>query len=74
MCLNNIVQFNWHKDVGRWIEKGREEEEKTKAKPKAKSKTKPDYAKEIKVLMDLFEKDILTKEQFLSQLKEKLGL
>jgi hypothetical protein len=73
-CLKDPVRFNWHEDVSRWIEKGREKEEKAKAKPKAKSKTKPDYVSEIKVLMDLFEQDILTKEQFLSQLKEKLGL
>ena len=74
ICLKSPVKYNWHEDVGRWIEEGREEEEKAKAKPKTKSKTKPDYVSEIKVLMDLFEQDILTKEQFLSQLKEKLGL
>ena len=74
LCLTLPIIFNWHKDVDRWIEEGREEEEKAKAKPKTKSKTKPDYVSEIKVLMDLFEQDILTKEQFLSQLKEKLGL
>ena len=48
-------------------------EEKAKAKPKAKSKTKPEYLSEIKVLLDLFKKEILTKEQFVTQVEEKLG-
>jgi|TARA_B100001971_G_C17904281_1_gene389563 hypothetical protein len=72
MCLKKPVKYNWHKDIGRWIEEGREEEEKAKAKPKAKSKTKPDYAKEIKVLVDLLEDDTLTKEVFIKKIREKL--
>jgi len=72
ICLNTTVKFNWHQDVGRWIEEGREKEEKAKAKPKAKSKTKPDYVKEIKVLVDLLEDDTLTKEVFIKKIREKL--
>ena len=72
VCLKKPVKYNWHKDVGRWIEEGREKEEKAKAKPKAKSKTKPDYAKEIKVLVDLLEDDTLTKEVFIKKIREKL--
>jgi len=72
ICLNTPVRFNWHKDVGRWIEEGREEEEKAKLKPKAKSKTKPDYLKEINVLLDLLEDDTLTKEVFIKKMREKI--
>jgi hypothetical protein len=32
LCLNIPIKFNWHEDVGRWIEEGLEEE-KAKAKP-----------------------------------------
>jgi phage protein D len=58
--------------MNRWIEEGREEEEKAKAKPKVKSKTKPDYLKEINVLLDLLEDDTLTKEVFIKKMREKL--
>ena len=73
VCLKVPVRFNWHEDVGRWIEEGREEEEKAKAKPKAKSKTKPDYLKEINVLLDLLEDDTLTKEVFIKKMREKIN-
>ena len=47
-------------------------EEKAKAKPKATSKTKPDYLKDISVLVDLLEDDTLTKEVFIKKIREKL--
>ena len=34
---------------------------------------KPEYLSEIKVLLDLFKKEILTKEQFVTQVEEILG-
>ena len=71
-CKNLLIKFNWHEDVNRWIEEGREEEEKARAKPKVKSKTKPDYLKEINVLVDLLEDDTLTKEVFIKKIREKL--
>ena len=71
-CLKTPVRYNWHEDVSRWIEEGREEEEKAKLKPKAKSKTKPDYLKEINVLVDLLEDDTLTKEVFIKKIRDKL--
>jgi hypothetical protein len=71
-CLNQLVKYVWHDDVSRWIEEGREEEEKVKAMPKAKTKTKPDYLKEINVLVDLLEDDTLTKEVFIKKIREKL--
>ena len=72
VCLKKVIRFNWHKDMNRWIEEGREEEEKAKAKPKVKSKTKPDYLKEINVLLDLLEDDTLTKEVFIKKMREKI--
>ena len=72
-CLNDVIKYNWHNDVNRWIEKGKEEEEKAKAKSKVKSKTKPDYLKEINVLVDLLEDDTLTKEVFIKKIREKLN-
>jgi len=71
-CLKVPVRFNWHEDVGRWIEEGREEEEKAKAKPKTKSNTKPDYVKEIGVLLDLLEDGTLTQEVYIKKVREKL--
>ena len=71
LCGKDVIIYNWHEDVGRWIEEGLEEE-KAKAKPKVKSKTKPDYLKEINVLLDLLEDDTLTKEVFIKKMREKL--
>ena len=71
-CVKDPIKFNWHKDVGRWIEEGREEEEKAKAKPKTRSKTKPDYVKEIGVLLDLLEDGTLTQEVYIKKVREKL--
>ena len=50
----------WHSH----FEERREEEKKAKAKP--------NYIKEIKVLVDLLEDDTLTKEVFIKKIKEKL--
>lgn len=72
VCLKKVIRFNWHTDINRWIEEGREEEEKAKAKPKTKSKTKPDYVKEIGVLLDLLEDGTLTQEVYIKKVREKL--
>ena len=49
-----------------------EEKGEAKAEPKMKSKTKPDYLKDISVLVDLLEDDTLTKEVFIKKIREKL--
>ena len=49
-----------------------EETKEPKSEP-SDSESRPDYLSEIKVLLDLFKKDILTKEQFVTQIEEKLN-
>ena len=64
--------FHWHADVGRWIEEGMEDVQKAKAKPKASKQAKPDYLKEISVLLDLLEDDTLSKDIFIKKMRQKL--
>tara|TARA_B100001175_G_scaffold86803_1_gene72974 strand:+ start:2368 stop:2907 length:540 start_codon:yes stop_codon:yes gene_type:complete len=71
-CKNTPLIFHWHADVGRWIEEGMEDVQKAKAKPKASKQAKPDYLKEITVLLDLFEDDTLSKDVFIKKMRQKL--
>jgi hypothetical protein len=66
-CAKKALKFNWNTDLKIWVEEGKEVIE----KPAAKSE-KSNKSGEIKLLIDLFEKDILTKEQFLNQLKSSI--
>jgi hypothetical protein len=66
-CAKKALKFNWNTDLKMWVEEGKEVIE----KPAAKSE-KSNKSGEIKLLIDLFEKDILTKEQFLNQLKSSI--
>lgn len=60
------IKYNWSDELKIWIEEGKEFENTV---PKSSPSIK---ASEIKLLIDLFEKDILDKSQFLEQLKSKL--
>ena len=70
-CFTLTAKYTWSQNAKRWIEEGREKEEdflifeKLKVTPKSNNS-------EIKLLLDLFEKNILTKEQFLEQVKGNL--
>ena len=66
-CTKKALKFNWNSNLKMWVEEGKEVIE----KPAAKSE-KSNKSGEIKLLIDLFEKDILTKEQFLNQLKSSI--
>jgi hypothetical protein len=71
-CLKKLLKFVWSEKAERWIEEGREKEEDF-----IKGATRAIKAKEnnsnIDLLIELFEKNIINKEQFLEQLKEKLN-
>jgi hypothetical protein len=58
------IKYDWSDDLKMWIEEGKEIVEKSVSITEKSNKSS-----EIKLLIDLFEKDILTKEQFLSQMK-----
>ena len=64
------IKYNWSDELYLWVEEGNEnislDKKSTQSLKNSNSNT------EIKLLLDLFEKNILTKEQFLEQLKEKL--
>jgi hypothetical protein len=72
-CKKTTVKFVWNDKVQRWLEEGRDNEEDfiTKQNPKQKS-NQNNLNAEIKLLVNLFEKNILDKSQFLEQLKSKL--
>jgi hypothetical protein len=73
VCLKKPVKFNWHEDVRRWIEEGREEEEKAKIKPKAK-KTASDPIEEVRKYAKLRDEGLITEEEYQAKKKELLGL
>jgi hypothetical protein len=64
------IKFNWSDELNLWIEEGNENVSLDK-KP-IQSLKNSNSNTEIKLLLDLYEKNILTKEQFVAQLKEKL--
>jgi len=64
------IKYNWSDELNLWIEEGSENFLKDKKPTKTINITNNNT--EIKLLLDLFEKNILSKEQFVSQLKEKL--
>jgi hypothetical protein len=71
-CLKKLLKFVWSDKAERWIEQGREKEDdfiKVASRP---IKTKENNSN-IDLLIELFEKNIINKEQFLEQLKEKLN-
>lgn len=67
-CGKHLAKFTWNVNVKRWLEEGKEKEEDFIKENKVKTTSKSDKS-EIKLLVDLFEKNILTKEQFLEQIK-----
>jgi hypothetical protein len=63
-CEKTPAKFVWSEKVKRWIEEGKEKEEDYVKEEKVKAIPKNNNS-EIKLLLDLFEKNVLTKEQFL---------
>ena len=72
-CLKDSIKYTWNDNAKRWLEVGKDKEEDFIKDVKVKSNQKADNP-EIKLLVDLFEKNVLTKDQFLIQLKEILKL
>ena len=73
-CLKKPIKFNWHEDVGRWIEEGKEEEEKAKAKPKKAAVKKADPTTQIRKFAKLRDDGLITEEEYQAKKKEILGL
>jgi len=71
-CLKNLLKFTWSEKVNRWIEEGRETEEEFFKKVQNNDNDLSIKNSDILLLLDLFEKDILSKEQFIQQLKQKI--
>ena len=70
-CKKNPAKFVWNENLKRWLEEGKEKVEDFLKVEKIKTISKSNNS-EIKLLLDLFEKNILTKEQFLEQVKGNL--
>ena len=70
-CLKEPIKYTWNDNIKRWLEVGKDKEEDFIKDVKVKSNQKTGNP-EIKLLVDLFEKNVLTKDQFLIQLKEIL--
>ena len=70
-CRRIPAKFLWNENLKRWLEEGTEKEEEFLKLEKIKKISKSNNS-EIKLLLDLFEKNILTKDQFIEQLKGKL--
>lgn len=70
-CLKDSIKYTWNDNIKRWLEVGKDKEEDFIKDVKVKSNQKAGNP-EIKLLVDLFEKNVLTKDQFLIQLKEIL--
>ena len=62
------IKYNWSDELNLWIEEGNEN---LIINPTQTSKS-PNHSSDIYLLLDLFEKNILSKDQFITQLKEKL--
>ena len=77
--LNQLGSQGW-KEISRNIENTRTyklytinfEKEINIKKPKNPKKSKPDYLKEITVLLDLLEDDTLSKDIFIKKMRQKL--
>ena len=69
-CKKKLIKYNWSDEFNLWTEEGNENLSLYK-KP-TQSLNISSNNTEIKLLLELFEKNILTKEQFVEQLKEKL--
>jgi len=72
-CEKKLIKYNWHKDIGRWIEKGKEKKEKAKAKKTAPKKT-VSVADEIKKFKELLDAGAITQKEYDTKKKELLGL
>ena len=72
-CEKKLIKYIWHKDIGRWIEKGKEKKEKAKAKKTAPKKTGL-VADEIKKFKELLDAGAITQEEYDAKKKELLGL
>ena len=70
-CGKNPSKYLWNNNIQRWLEFGEEKVDDYLNKEGAKVISKNNNI-EIKLLLDLFENDILSKEQFLKQIKEKI--
>ncbi|MEI6190343.1 MAG: hypothetical protein WCP61_07960 [Chitinophagia bacterium] len=71
-CKKKPAKFVWNEKVKRWMEEGEEKVEDYIKDQKVKSSQKKSNNSEINLLLDLFEKNVLTKVQFLEQIKGKL--
>lgn len=70
-CLKNPAKYVWNDNLKRWLEEGKEKEVDFLKLEKIKTISKSNNS-EIKLLLDLFEKNVLTKDQFLEQIKQKI--
>ncbi|MCX6211852.1 MAG: hypothetical protein NT104_04725 [Bacteroidetes bacterium] len=71
-CTKTPAKFLWNENIKRWLEEGKEiEEDFLKEMKTTKIINKPSNY-EIKLLVELFEKNVLTRDQFLEQIKQKI--
>lgn len=70
-CGKHLAKFIWNEKIQRWLEVGIEKEEDFIKESKVKMNSKSENS-EIKLLVELFEKNVLTKEQFLEQIRQKI--
>ncbi|MFN6336579.1 MAG: hypothetical protein ACK4V4_08690 [Sphingobacteriales bacterium] len=70
-CKKKLVKFYWSINAQRWLEEGLDNEEDFIKKQNKKTGRNTSNT-EIALLVELFERNILTKDQFLEQIKEKL--
>jgi hypothetical protein len=70
-CKKNLSKYIWNNNIKRWLEVGKEKEDDFINETKNIGLSKNENL-EIKFLIELFEKNILSKEQFLEQLRSKI--
>jgi hypothetical protein len=70
-CSKSPAKFIWNNNIQRWLEVGKETEVDF-LKDEVYEKKSNGNSIEIKLLIDLFKKNVLTKEQFLEQLQQKI--
>jgi len=70
-CSKNPAKFIWNNNIQRWLEVGKETEVDF-LKEEVHETISNGNSIEIKLLIDLFKKNVLTKEQFLEQLQQKI--
>jgi hypothetical protein len=69
-CLKKLIRFDWNNKVHRWLEFGREVESDFKETPRNTNEKSGNS--EIRLLVELFSKNILSKEEFIEQILNKI--